>query len=262
MQTNKSKVKDAVKYMNENYKDHIGIDALAEKLNMSKFYFIRIFKNYAGIRPMQFAHFIMLNFAKASLKNSQNLLNSSYELGLSSPSRLHDIFISTLGITPNEFKNYGNELEIVYGLSQTVLGRALLACTHGGICLFSFVNSDENGEKYLARAYKNANLNRDDEFIKTNFDKFFKFKRYDATAAKLKTTNEQYMFWNAFLALASKIIKSGKSDARLKFILDAIPCCLEILKTNAFSNYRWGVAPKKHVLLYEPINFLCRESNE
>nr|WP_103599722.1 hypothetical protein [Campylobacter concisus] len=70
------------------------------------------------------------------------------------------------------------------------------------------------------------------------------------------------MLWNAFLALASKIVKSGKSDDRLKFILENIPCCLEIIKTNAFSNYRWGIMPKKNILLYEPIKFNLKENNE
>ena len=98
--------------MNENYKKRISVNELATQLNMSKFYFIRIFKDYVGVTPMQFMHFITLNFAKANLKNSQNLINVSYELGLSSSSRLHDSFVNILSVTPNEFKNYANELEI------------------------------------------------------------------------------------------------------------------------------------------------------
>ena len=262
MDANKNKIIELIKYMNENYKKRISVNELATQLNMSKFYFIRIFKDYVGVTPMQFMHFITLNFAKANLKNSQNLLNVSYELGLSSSSRLHDSFINILSVTPNEFKNYANELEITYGLSDTVLGKAVLASTSSGICLFSFVKNEENGVKYISKIYKNANLYRDDDFVKDKFADLFKFKTYSDTANKLKTINEQYMLWNAFLALASKIVKSGKSDDRLKFILESIPCCLEIIKTNAFSNYRWGIMPKKNILLYEPIKFNLKENNE
>ena len=259
MDTNKNKMVELIEYMSINYQKCISVDQLANRLNMSKFHFIRTFKNYVGVTPIQFMHFIALNFAKASLKNSQNLLNVSYELGLSSSSRLHDSFANILSVTPNEFKNYGNELEIIYGLSNTILGKALLASTPSGICLFSFIENNENGAKYLARIYKNANLNRSDDFIKDKFANFFKFKKYSETTNNLKTINEQYMLWNAFLALASKIVKSGKNDNRLKFILDSIPCCLDIIKTNAFSNYRWGIVPKKNILLYEPIKFDAKE---
>ena len=82
MDANKNKIIELIKYMNENYKKRISVNELATQLNMSKFYFIRIFKDYVGVTLMQFMHFITLNFAKANLKNSQNLLNVSYELSL------------------------------------------------------------------------------------------------------------------------------------------------------------------------------------
>lgn len=244
-----------IAYIDTNYQEHINIDTLAKQLNMSKFHCIRIFKKYVGVTPIQFKHFIMLNFAKAKLKNSHNLLDTAYEMGLSSPSRLHDNFVNILSVTPNEFKNYGNEIDIIYGISNTILGKAILASTHSGICLFSFIKSDKNGIEYLTRFYKNANLCRDDDLIKDRFADFFGFESYNDTSNKLDSINKQYMLWNAFLSLASKIIKNGKSDDRLEFILDSIPCCLDIIKTNAFSNYRWGIMPKKIVVLYESIDF-------
>lgn len=257
---NKAKMIQAIEYIDQNYQARPNICEIAKSLSMSKFHFIRLFKIYTGITPMQFLHLITLNHAKLNLKNSPNLLTASIDIGLSSASRLHDLFVNVLSVTPNEFKNYGNELNITYGISETILRKAILAFNGKGICYFRFMQDEKFGESEMRDFYKNANFIRDDGLVLSKFDRFFNFKPNIDLDSHFKTSNQQLMFWNALLFLATSIKSSGITHNEcINFITDKIPLCFEIIKTNVFSSYRWGLLPKKNTLLYEPVNLNFKE---
>jgi AraC family transcriptional regulator of adaptative response/methylated-DNA-[protein]-cysteine methyltransferase len=61
---------------------------LATHAGLSEFHFQRIFSRWAGVSPKRFMQFQTLAHAKALLKQSANLLNTSWEVGLSGGSRL------------------------------------------------------------------------------------------------------------------------------------------------------------------------------
>jgi AraC family transcriptional regulator of adaptative response/methylated-DNA-[protein]-cysteine methyltransferase len=78
-------------------------------------------------------------YAKQLLENSVNLLDVTYEAGLTSPGRLHDLFVTCEAVTPGEFKNRGEGLTITYGFHASPFGECMLATTDRGICGFYFV---------------------------------------------------------------------------------------------------------------------------
>ena len=84
----KQDIERIIKHICENHDKKVNIDELAQLINMSKFYFIRVFKTYVGVTPIQFLHLITINYARASLRNSKNLLDTSFSMGLSSSSKL------------------------------------------------------------------------------------------------------------------------------------------------------------------------------
>ena len=43
---------------------------------------------------------VTLNYAKEHIKESGSLLESSLDIGLSSTSRLHELFVNLIGVTP------------------------------------------------------------------------------------------------------------------------------------------------------------------
>lgn len=86
---------------------------------MSKFHFIRVFKEYVGVTPKQFLHSVTLNYAKEHIKESKSILDSSLDIGLSSSSRLHELFVNLIGVTPKEWREKGKDVLITYGYGQT-----------------------------------------------------------------------------------------------------------------------------------------------
>ena len=80
----------AIKYIDENFKEHPSIEKL-KKIGMSKFHFIRVFKEYVGVTPKTILHCVTLNYAKEHIKESKSILDSSLDIGLSSTSRLHEL---------------------------------------------------------------------------------------------------------------------------------------------------------------------------
>ena len=101
---------------------------------LSEFHFQRLFGRWVGISPKRFLQFLTKEHAHGLLERSRNLLDATYEAGLSGPSRLHDLFVSCEAVTPGEVQRRGEGLTVSYGVHPSPFGRCLLAVTERGIC--------------------------------------------------------------------------------------------------------------------------------
>jgi AraC family transcriptional regulator of adaptative response/methylated-DNA-[protein]-cysteine methyltransferase len=133
MSTEYLRIEKAINYLEQHFQDQPSLQELAEHLNMSPFHFQRVFKRWAGISPKRFIQFLTIDYAKKMLDENRNVLDATYESGLSSPGRLHDLFVTIDGVTPGEFKTKGIGIEIVYGIHSSPFGDCLLAITERGI---------------------------------------------------------------------------------------------------------------------------------
>ena len=89
------RVAKAIEFINKNFKDQPTLDEIAAAVNLSPFHFQRLFSEWAGVSPKKFIQYLSLEYAKDLLKADQStLLDVAYETGLSSASRLHDLFIN------------------------------------------------------------------------------------------------------------------------------------------------------------------------
>ena len=137
---NYKKITKAIKYIDEHFKEQPSINTICEYIGMSKYHFIRVFKEYVSLTPNQFLQSLTLNYAKEYVKESKSLLDSSLDLGLTSSSRLHDLFVNIMGVTPKEYKENGKNVEITYGYGYTPFGQALIAYTKRGISYLGFID--------------------------------------------------------------------------------------------------------------------------
>lgn len=271
MPTNNStydQIVKAIKYIDENFKDHPSIDEVAKNIGMSKYHFIRVFKDYVGVTPKQFLHSVTLNYAKEHIKESKSILESSLDIGLSSTSRLHELFVNLIGVTPKEWKEKGKDVQITYGFGQTPFGEALIGFTDKGICYLGFI--DDNKNEIFNRfneLWENANLVFDEKEAALYLENIFvKNKKYPLL---VKGTNLQINIWKALLNLPNGIVATYSDIANfidkpksVRAVASAIgknhigyliPCHRVIAKSGAMSGYRWGIERKKILIAYEAL---------
>ena len=87
---------------------------------------------------------VTLDHAKRLLDDGLPLLDTSFELGLSGPGRLHDLFVTHEAMSPGVYKAQGEGLEIRYGFHSSPFGEALIMATDRGLAGLAF--ADERGE--------------------------------------------------------------------------------------------------------------------
>jgi AraC family transcriptional regulator of adaptative response/methylated-DNA-[protein]-cysteine methyltransferase len=265
---NYKKIKKVIRYIDENFKEQPTIDEISQYIGMSKYHLIRVFKEYVGVTPIQFLQSVTLNYAKEHLKESKSILDSSLEMGLSSSSRLHDLFVNIIGVTPKEYKEFGKNVDITYGYGSTPFGEALIGFTKRGVCYLGFV--DDNKEQIFNRfkeIWAKANLIEDTQKAIEYLDKIFvKKEKFDLF---VKGTNFQINIWKALLNIPSgtiatyqdiansinkpKAVRAVASAIGSNHIGFLIPCHRVLAKSGAMSGYRWGVERKKILVAYEAI---------
>ena len=156
------RIEQAILYLENHYKEQPGLEQVASSIGLSEYHFQRLFTRWAGISPKRFLQFITKENAKQLLDRSENLLDTTYEVGLSSLGRLHDLFVTTEAVSPGEYKSRGAGLTIRYGLHPTPFGECLIGVTERGICHLGFVQTSEGDAiDNLVSEWKNARMIED-----------------------------------------------------------------------------------------------------
>ena len=132
------RIENAIQYLETHFHSQPSLGEIADQIGLSEYHFQRLFSRWVGISPKRFLQFLTKEYAKQLLENSTNLLDVTYEAGLSSPGRLHDLFVTCEAVTPGEYKSKGEGITIWYGYHPSPFGECLLATTERGICGFFF----------------------------------------------------------------------------------------------------------------------------
>jgi len=212
-QVNYQRIAEAIEYIKVHYKDQPSLDLIAENVHISPFHFQRLFVDWAGVSPKKFLQFISLQYAKDVLKNNQATLSDAAEVtGLSSTSRLHDLFVRIEGMTPGEYKNGGKDLIISYSFSETLFGNVIVASTVKGVCFMVFFDTKENTLIDLKSHFPNA------YFIQAR-------DAYQESALKIFSKGEK------------KFEPSKAAFKRYRISIECMGCIIE--NTNGLFNNLW-----------------------
>ncbi|HEX6384248.1 MAG TPA: methylated-DNA--[protein]-cysteine S-methyltransferase [Anaerolineae bacterium] len=268
-----ARIEQAIWFIEQNVQSQPGLKEVADHVGLSEYHFQRLFTRWAGISPKRFLQFLTLQYTKELLAESKSLLDATYEAGLSSPGRLHDLFITLEAITPGEFKQQGAGLSITYGFHSTPFGEALLALTERGICGLSFVEPGKRDKALdeLKRNWPRAQFYEDPAVTQPLIDQIFTRgsdeEKRRPLRLYLKGTNFQVRVWQALLQIPPGTAVSYDTVAALSGqpaatqavgnatgrnpIAYLIPCHRVIRKVGAVGDYRWGSTKKKAMLAWE-----------
>ncbi len=265
------RIERAIAFIEQNRERRPDLAEIAQAAGLSEFHFQRLFSRMVGISPKKYEQYLTKEAAKALLDESENLLDSSLDVGLSGPGRLHDLFVTCEAVTPGEYKSRGQGLTIRYGFHPTPFGEALLAVTDRGICALFFAAEGERRDVLgrLREEWSNARCVADQGATGGIVRRIFA----PAPSAQgpltlyLRGTNFQVKVWEALLSIPPGHLSTygriardiGHPDA-LRAVGSAvgrnpvafvIPCHRVIRKDGEMGGYHWGVERKRLILAWE-----------
>ena len=136
-------VRRALAFLTEHWRDQPEVEAVAEAAGVSASELHHLFRRWAGITPKAFLQAITLDHARRLLRDSASVLDASFEVGLSGPGRLHDLFVTHEAMSPGEWKTGGAGLAVAYGFHPSPFGTALVMATERGIAGLAFADPGE-----------------------------------------------------------------------------------------------------------------------
>lgn len=274
---NYQRIEQAIKFLEENFRRQPELDEVAEKAHLSPFHFQRIFTDWAGISPKRFLQHLTVDFLKKKLQESKNIVEAAESAGLSSQSRVYDLFTTLEAVTPQEYKLHGSGIRIEYGFHDTPFGTCLIGATERGICWLSFVTIDDDPkvEMVKMKEHWHQSIFHQDQMLTSHFIEQI-FNRGGVpiaigTQSKIhvfvKGTNFQIKVWEALLRLpigsvttyqniaerihnprAMQAVGSAVGSNHIAYL---IPCHRVIRKDGILGEYRWSALRKKSMIGWE-----------
>jgi AraC family transcriptional regulator of adaptative response/methylated-DNA-[protein]-cysteine methyltransferase len=266
------RIEKAITYIETHFDQQPELKEIADYIGLSEFHFQRLFSRWVGISPKRFLQFLTKEYVKELLSRPTSLLDATYDAGLSSPGRLHDLFVTCEAVTPGEFKVRGKGLTITYGLHHSPFGECLIAQTDRGICWLSFVRNG-NRQALLAEftaAWRNARILEDRAATKALVARIYNPAMWRSSSplpVLVKGTNFQIKVWEALLRIPvgtvvtyedvalligfPKAVRAVGNAVGKNPVSFVIPCHRVVRKTADFGNYGGGPARKKAMLGWE-----------
>ena len=261
----------AIAFMRQNHLNQPDLKTIAQHVHLSEFHFQRLFTKWAGISPKHFVQYLTVEYAKSKITETKNLLQLTAEAGLSSPGRLHDLFVKLEAMSPGELKAGGAGLQIRYGVHETPFGSCLIAMTARGVCNLHFLNvvDKDVAERQLHAEWANAEIIHDQQATGEICDRIFQRVAVNRSPLVLcvKGTNFQIQVWRALLRIPSGGITTYQGLAELmgrpkaaRAVGNAlgsnpvgylIPCHRVIRESGEMGGYRWGLDRKAILLSWE-----------
>src|SRR5215467_9055487 len=136
-------VRRAIGHIRENWRAQPEVEEVAEAAGVSPTELHHLFRRWAGITPKAFLQAITLDHARRLLRDSASVLDASFEVGLSGPGRLHDLFVTHEAMSPGEWKSGGAGLTVSYGFHPSPFGSALVMATERGLAGLAFADANE-----------------------------------------------------------------------------------------------------------------------
>ncbi|WP_029278521.1 bifunctional helix-turn-helix domain-containing protein/methylated-DNA--[protein]-cysteine S-methyltransferase [Pedobacter borealis] len=265
------RIEKAIGYLTENFKGQPSLEEIADKVNMSPFHFQRIFTDWVGISPKKFIQHLTLDYLRNKISETENMIDAADLAGLSSQSRVHDLFISIEGVSPQQYKTSGKGLEIFYGYHASPFGLCFIAVSEKGICTLKFIDEEKSRNEFelFSQQWQFASLIHRPDYTQEYLRKIFQPDKTNPEKLNLLTqgTDFQIKVWEALLKIPFGAVSSFQQIAQIieqpnatrsvasaigkNSILYLIPCHRIISKNGTMGNYHYGKVRKQTMIGWE-----------
>lgn len=243
------------------------LEALAQRMQMSPAHFQRVFSAWVGVSPKRYQQYLTLDHAKRLLARKSSVLATTLDTGLSSPGRLHDLFLTWEAMSPGDYARGGAGLTILWGWFDSPFGPALVMGTDRGICGMGFAAEMGEGaalEDLMGR-WPLAGFVEDPTFLRPWVQAAFGQK--GQAPLYLIGAPFQIKVWEALLKIPAghvttysdiagtighpRAVRAVGTAVGRNPISWLIPCHRALRKTGALGGYHWGLPVKRALLAWE-----------
>jgi AraC family transcriptional regulator of adaptative response/methylated-DNA-[protein]-cysteine methyltransferase len=265
-------VRRAIAHIRGHWRAQPEIDEIADAAGVSATDLHHLFRRWCGLTPKAFLQALTLSSARDLLRSSASVLDTAYEVGLSGPGRLHDLFVTHEAMSPGEWKAGGEGLTITYGFHPCPFGMALVMTTPRGLAGLAMADAGKERAasrdmrsrwpkaKYIedfaataatARRIFDAALWRKDQplrvvLIGTDFEVRVWEKLLDIPMGRLTTYSD--LAARAGAPKAARAVGAAVGKNPISFV---VPCHRVIGKNGELTGYHWGLTRKRAMLGWE-----------
>jgi AraC family transcriptional regulator of adaptative response/methylated-DNA-[protein]-cysteine methyltransferase len=265
-------IRKMLAFITENWREQPSLETIAEEAGLSPHHLQRVFTRWAGLSPKAFLQAVTLDHARSLLRDSASILDATYELGLSGPGRLHDLFITHEGMSPGIYKAKGKGLAIRYGFHPSPFGIALLMLADQGLAGLAFA---DEGEERAALAdmrsrWPEADYIEDQAATSACAERIFKPENWrpdQPLRVVFIGTDFEIRVWETLLRIpmgkastysdiaahlgkpsAARAVGTAVGRNPVSFV---VPCHRVMGKSGSLCGYHWGLTRKRAILGWE-----------
>ena len=265
-------VRKAIGHIRGHWREQPEIEDIAEAAGVTSTELHHLFRRWAGLTPKAFLQALTLDGARRLLRDSASVLDASYEVGLSGPGRLHDLFVTHEAMSPGEWKSGGEGLTMHFSFHPSPFGQALVMATDRGLAGLAFADPGKERATLadMKRRWPRANYVENAAHTAPIAQRVFDSKQWRSQQplrVVLIGTDWEVRVWEALLqipmgrltsysGLASKVrnptaaraVGAAVGKNPIAFV---VPCHRVIGKAGALTGYHWGITRKRAMLGWE-----------
>ena len=265
-------VRKAIGHIRGHWREQPEIQTIAEAAGVTPTELHHLFRRWAGLTPKAFLQALTLHGARELLRDSASVLDATYEVGLSGPGRLHDLFVTHEAMSPGEWKSGGEGLTIKFGFHPSPFGSALVMATERGLAGLAFADpgKERGALADMKGRWPRANYIEDSARTAATAKRIFEPAQWQPEQplrVVLIGTDFEVRVWDTLLKIpmgklvtysdiagkmrapkAARAVGAAVGKNPVSFV---VPCHRVVGKTGDLTGYHWGITRKRAMLGWE-----------